>query len=97
MNYRLRIEMISVYIIYLIDISINCIVQLMHMDFMCAGTWSWFPIDPQKDDGVVWKKVPTWLTHIFHAAGWKPREDFTYKRHVGMRVGCGLGHSYVIK
>ena len=53
MNSRLSIEMISGDIIYLMDISFNYIVQLMHMDSMCACTWSWFPIDPQNDDGVV--------------------------------------------
>ena len=46
-----------------------------------------------KDDGVVRKKVPIWLAHIFHVAGWKVREAFTCKRHAAVRVGRGLGHS----
>ena len=93
MNFSLSMNRISGDTIYFNNILIKLCSTINAHDFHECRHMIMVPNQSTKDDGVVRKKVPVWLAHIFHVAGWKAREAFTCKRHAAVRVGRGLGHS----
>ena len=93
MNLGLSINRISGHIIYFNNILIKLCSTINAPGFHVCRHMIMVSNRSTKDDGVVRKKVPVWLAHIFHMAGQKAREAFTYKRHVAVRIGHGLSHS----
>ena len=94
MNLGLSINRISGDIIYFNNILIKLCSTINAHGFHVCRNMIMVPNRFTKDDGVVRKKIPVWLAHIFHVVGWKAREDFTCKRHAAVRVGRGVSHSW---
>ena len=93
MKFSLSMNRISGDTIYFNNILIKLCSAINAHGFHVCRHMILVPNRSTKDDGVARKKVPVWLAHNFHVAGWKAREAFTCKRHDAVRVGRGLGHS----
>ena len=94
MNFSLSINRISGDIIYFNNILIKlCSTVNAHDFYVCRH----MIIVSNRSTNGWWgctEESTTMVSTYFHVAGWKVREDFTCKRHVSMRIGRGLGHSW---